>query len=471
MFRRTLLAALLLVPLPGMAQPVDRAGLHRRRQPDAKRRAETRHRLSLPLGERAHLPGRRRPRGLEGPVVPRRIGRIAADRAGWLAGRAGERHRRGALPLRSLGLCPRRRLRRRRRLQRGEGVISLLSGWLLEPLGYTASADHRHPHDHRPGPGLRRRACPGSATPGASPARPVRFAGYTVLGRLDLTRARRAAAGLAAARRSRKARACCGSPCSTASPPGSAPTLVDWVRRTAEAESNYWQGFTARQMLLVLVPVPQRRGVGYGRTVPGGGADGDGRGRRRHRPAPPVRRLGAGARADPYRHGLHPRPRHLVHGGRRHLRRADHPRPRRLEDRGGGVARMGRPTCRRAWRPSPAAWAMPRAARTTGAARIFMLLADVEIRRATNGAKGLEDCLGGVLWSGLDGSQRATLDAYAAICDRATGTHGAARPDRPLCRERPSGRSRAPCGATSASRWWAAASRSTTRRPTRAGAR
>ena len=53
---------------------------------------------------------------------------------------------------------------------------------------------------------------------------------------------------------------------------------------------------------------------------------------------------------------------------------------------------------------------------------IFMLLADVEIRRGTDGAKGLEDCLGGVLWSGLDGSQRATLDAYAAICDRATGT-------------------------------------------------
>ena len=56
------------------------------------------------------------------------------------------------------------------------------------------------------------------------------------------------------------------------------------------------------------------------------------------------------------------------------------------------------------------------------AGALFRLMTDVEIRRATEGAKGLEDCLGGVLWSGLDGSQRATLDAYAAICDRATGT-------------------------------------------------
>jgi predicted metalloprotease with PDZ domain len=53
----------------------------------------------------------------------------------------------------------------------------------------------------------------------------------------------------------------------------------------------------------------------------------------------------------------------------------------------------------------------------------FMLLADVGLRRATNGAKGLEDCLGGVLWSGLDGSQRAGLGDYAAACDRVTGTN------------------------------------------------
>src|SRR4029453_7697433 len=52
----------------------------------------------------------------------------------------------------------------------------------------------------------------------------------------------------------------------------------------------------------------------------------------------------------------------------------------------------------------------------------FMLLADVGLRRATNGARGLEDCLAGVLWSGLDGARRATIAEYAAACDRVTGT-------------------------------------------------
>ena len=37
---------------------------------------------------------------------------------------------------------------------------------------------------------------------------------------------------------------------------------------------------------------------------------------------------------------------------------------------------------------------------------IFMLLADLAIRRESNGAKGLEDCLAGALWEGLDGADR-----------------------------------------------------------------
>jgi predicted metalloprotease with PDZ domain len=53
---------------------------------------------------------------------------------------------------------------------------------------------------------------------------------------------------------------------------------------------------------------------------------------------------------------------------------------------------------------------------------IFMLLADLGLRRATAGAMGLEDCLKGALASGLDGPARTRLDAYAAVCDRATGT-------------------------------------------------
>ena len=53
---------------------------------------------------------------------------------------------------------------------------------------------------------------------------------------------------------------------------------------------------------------------------------------------------------------------------------------------------------------------------------IFMLLADLGLRRATDGRMGLEDCLAGALLSGLDGTRRAGLGDYAAACDRATGT-------------------------------------------------
>jgi predicted metalloprotease with PDZ domain len=51
----------------------------------------------------------------------------------------------------------------------------------------------------------------------------------------------------------------------------------------------------------------------------------------------------------------------------------------------------------------------------------FMLMADIGIRRATDGAKGLEDCLAGALWSGLDAPQTVQVVDYAAACDRAAG--------------------------------------------------
>ncbi|MCX7364835.1 MAG: hypothetical protein NTV97_23780 [Alphaproteobacteria bacterium] len=51
----------------------------------------------------------------------------------------------------------------------------------------------------------------------------------------------------------------------------------------------------------------------------------------------------------------------------------------------------------------------------------FMLLTDLSLRRASNGAKGLEDCLGGVLWSGIGAPHRIGIAEYAAACDHATG--------------------------------------------------
>ncbi len=53
---------------------------------------------------------------------------------------------------------------------------------------------------------------------------------------------------------------------------------------------------------------------------------------------------------------------------------------------------------------------------------LFMLMADLGIRRETNGAKGLEDCLGGALWGGIESSQNMPLQVYVQACDRATGT-------------------------------------------------
>jgi hypothetical protein len=44
------------------------------------------------------------------------------------------------------------------------------------------------------------------------------------------------------------------------------------------------------------------------------------------------------------------------------------------------------------------------------------------MRRDSNGARGLEDCIAGALWSGLGGADRVGMDAYAQACDAATGT-------------------------------------------------
>ena len=303
--------------------------------------------------------------------------------------------------------------------QRGEGAISLLSGWLLEPFGYT----------HLPTIDIRMTTAPGlvfaSGLPRVGDAwrlagTTIRFAGYTVLGRLDL---QDLAVPLPGSLRSGeiKGQGVLRLALLDGFTAGQRVELLDWVRRSVEAESNYWQGFTAKQMLLILVSVPQRRGIGYGRTVPGGG---------------PTVMIEVGADMDQRRLFddwvlVH----ELIHTGMAFIR-----------GRGTwfmeGAATYVEPIirARAGWKTEQEVWRewvtnMPQGvaafARGLGDASgrenywggaIFMLLADVEIRRATDGAKGLEDCLGGVLWSGLDGSQRATLDAYAAVCDRATGT-------------------------------------------------
>ncbi|MBI3197282.1 MAG: hypothetical protein HYZ40_07190 [Rhodospirillales bacterium] len=308
-------------------------------------------------------------------------------------------------------------------VQRGGGVLAILSAWLLEPRGY----------DRPPTIDIRMTTGPGlvftSGLPRVGDAwrltgTTVRFAGYSALGRLHLEEVAVPApgslrpggrAGQEAGQGTLRVVLLDG-----VSETGRA-VLMDWVRRTAEAQTNYWQGFTARQMLLGLVPVGSRRGVGYGRTVPGGGV---------------TVMVEVGTEVDTRRlfddwvltH-------EMIHTGMPFIRG----RSTWFME---GAATYVEPIirARAGWKTEEEVWrewveSMPQGigAFTIGLANAsgrqnywggatFMLLADLAIRRATEGAKGLEDCLAGALWSGLDGSRRVDLADYAAACDRATGT-------------------------------------------------
>ncbi len=308
-------------------------------------------------------------------------------------------------------------------MPRGEGVLAILSAWLLEPRGY----------DRPPVIDIRMTTGPGlvfaSGLPKVGDAwrlagTTVRFAGYSALGRLSLHELAVPAPGSLRSGE-RPAQGMLRVAILEGVPESSHATLMDWVRRTAEAQANYWQGFTARQMLLGLVPVGTRRGVGYGRTVPGGGV---------------TVMVEVGAEVDPRRlfndwvltH-------EMIHTGMPFIRG----RSTWFME---GAATYVEPIirARAGWKTEEEVWrewveSMPQGAGAfaSGLANAsgrqnywggatFMLLADLAIRRATRGGKGLEDCLAGALWSGLDGARRAGLADYAAACDHATGTRAMA---------------------------------------------
>jgi predicted metalloprotease with PDZ domain len=202
-----------------------------------------------------------------------------------------------------------------------------------------------------------------------------------------------------------------------------APTrsaIVDWVKRTVEAEANYWHGFTAEQMLVGLVPM-SRNGVGFGRTQPGGGV---------------TIMIEVGDSIDQRRLFndwvlVH----ELIHSGMPFIRG-------RASWFMEGSATYIEPIirARAGWKTEEEVWMewvtqMPQGAGVfaRGLAEsggrenywggaIFMLLADTAIRRDSNGAKGLEDCLAGALWRGMGGADRVGIDAYTQACDAATGT-------------------------------------------------
>jgi hypothetical protein len=304
-------------------------------------------------------------------------------------------------------------------LRRNSALVSL-GGWLLEPRGY----------DRVPVIDIRVATPPGMLFTTGLPkvgdafrlaGTPLRFAGFSALGNLGYRELAVPAPGsLRADRRPR------GGVLRVAIlegiGSGGIADLVDWIARTAEAEANYWLGFTTALGLVAIVPTDTRRGVGFGRAESGGGIS---------------VMVEVGTDVDRRRLFedwvlVH----ELIHTGMPYVRR------------GGSWLMEGAATyvepiirARAGWKTEAEVWRewldnMPRgvAAFSAGlstasrrepywAGAIFMLLADLAIRRETEGAKGLEDCLRGVLWSGLDGTQRTTVVDYGLACDRVTGTH------------------------------------------------
>ena len=310
-------------------------------------------------------------------------------------------------------------------VQRGEGVVSLLSGWLLEPRGYgdppVIDIRAKVPAGLQFQTGMPRVGDAWRLT-----GVPVRFAGLTAIGRLSLQDIAVPAPGSLRADLLGSSAPRSDGVIHLAILDGlteaNRADIAEWVRRTALAEANYWDGFTAKQMLLAMVPAPNRRGIGFGRTVSGGGA---------------TVMVEVGTDVDPRRLFndwvlVH----ELIHTGMPYI-------SGRATWFMEGAATYVEPIirARAGWKTEDEVWRewidqMPQGASAfaTGLSRAsgrqvywsgatFMLLADLGLRRATSGAMGLEDCLKGALAAGLIGPMRVDLADYAAVCDRVTRTN------------------------------------------------
>jgi hypothetical protein len=195
----------------------------------------------------------------------------------------------------------------------------------------------------------------------------------------------------------------------------SADELAAWVRDSVGIVADYLGGFGARRTLVVVIPVPGRSGVVFGRVMAGGG------------PALMVR---VGERSDRARLDrewvlVH----ELLHVGTPFVLRA----PWFME----GLATYAEPLlrARAGWLRPEEVWAewlrdMPRGLaggrlnrrQAYWGGALYMLRADVELRRRSAGAVGLETCLRAMTREGANASVRWSLERTLAFCDRATGT-------------------------------------------------
>jgi hypothetical protein len=302
---------------------------------------------------------------------------------------------------------------------RGESVLSGLSGWLLSPQGIGRA----------PVIDIRAQTAEGLSFATGLPKvgdawrltnTPVSMAGYTAIGKYSLQEIVVPAPGSLRPGQPKKDGVLRLAILDGISESGRAD-LTDWVRRTVEAEQNYWQGFTTPTLLLTLVPTQSKRGVGFGRTEAPGGAT-----------------VMVEVASDVEKRLLfndwvlvH----EMIHTGMPYIR-----------GRGTwfmeGAATYVEPIirARAGWKTEEVVWKewmdnMPKGVpifakgliNASGreiywSGALFMLMADLGIRRETNGAKGLEDCLGGALWAGNEASKSVPLQDYVAACDSATGT-------------------------------------------------
>jgi len=297
-------------------------------------------------------------------------------------------------------------------VERGGAAMAILSTWLVEP---------RLPSGTVPVIDIRVTAPPGLQAAIALPpvdggwrlqGTTVRFAGYSVIGRFDRERMRLPAAGggvatLDVARLDGELAV-------------SRAELMDWIRKTALAQVEYRQGFTTSRVLLAVVPTPGRPRVVFGRVVPGGGVS---------------VMVQVGARATlPELWDDWILPHEFVHTGMPMIiGRANW----FMEGAATYVepvirARAGFKREAEVWREwieqMPRGLSALRIGLSGGSpywgGGLFMLLSDIEIRRATSGAKGLEHCLRGALRAGGDmaPAERWPLATFVQRCDTALGT-------------------------------------------------
>ncbi len=306
-------------------------------------------------------------------------------------------------------------------VRRGDSRLVLLEGWLMQPLSGGLALPLAIKVAQKPGA----RFATGLQFSGGRWRLgdvPVRFAGYTVFGDFGITSVPVAPPGSLA----------------PAAGAGSAPPtpasidlvfvdgelnatrqqIADWVRQSAVAVANFFDGYSVTHSLVVVVPTVGA-GVPYGRVVPGGGIS-------------MVIMLGRSATA------------RELYGEWVLIHEMIHTASPFVYGRGTwlmeGMATLFEPVIRHraGWKTEAEVWRewilnMDRghdALTVTGlrsggspywGGALFLLLADIEIRRATGLRLGLEDCLRGILAGGGNAVERWSVQEMLNACDQAVG--------------------------------------------------